>query len=297
MIQKSYTLEFLMPCFCAGANQAVAEVRAPAIRGQLRWWFRAFGGSATDERTVFGGVAGDASASTLTVRVDTVKRGSVWNPPAQLDIASNAYVYYFASVSGTTGKGAKGPRWTANGVVPPKSTFRLTILQRRTLAHPLQQQFDRALRCFLQLGAIGLRATRGLGSFVCHDAPFDPAILDEIRQLGFHTEHRQTALTSEDQIAREIGSLLKGTRKATGYKYDTASPFGASSPRQTSAVYFRPVRSQVQSGNCTLVIFEAPHKRVLGQASRKQVVVGQTPSKLVKPAATGGQRRGDYGRR
>lgn len=63
MIQKTYTLEFLMPCFCAGADQARAEIRAPAIRGQLRWWFRALGGSAADERTVFGGVAGTASAS------------------------------------------------------------------------------------------------------------------------------------------------------------------------------------------------------------------------------------------
>jgi len=284
MIQRTYTLEFLMPCFCAGANQAHAEVRASSIRGQIRWWFRALGGSASDERAVFGGVAGDASTSALTIRIDAVKRGPEWKLPKPLDIASNAYVYYFASVSGASQRGTIGLRWTEKGVIPPKSTFCLTILQRRTLTQPLQQQLDRALECFLQLGAIGLRVSRGLGSFVCYESPFKQTILDDIRQFDFRTESHPTPLNSEDQIAREIGSLLKGTRKATGYKYDAPSPFGASNPRQTSAVYFRPVRSQSPSGNCILVIFEAPHQRVLGQASRKQLVVGQTPSRFVKPA-------------
>lgn len=298
MIRKIYTLEFITPCFCAGAAPAKAEIRAPSIRGQLRWWFRALGGTASDEGAVFGSVAGDAKASALTIRLDGIKHGPAWPIPTDLDIASNAYVYYFASVSGTIGKGAKGPRWTSDGVIPPKSTFHLIILQKRGLPPTLQLQFDLTLRCFLQLGAIGLRATRGLGSFFCHEVPFTPAILDEIRERGFNVEHRQDALNNEDQIAREIGSLLKGTRKATGYKFDTPSPFGTSIPqRQTSAVYFRPVRSQAQSNNCNLVVFEAPHQRVLGKASQKQAIVGQNPSKLVKPAPTSGDHYRRHGGR
>jgi CRISPR type III-B/RAMP module RAMP protein Cmr1 len=296
MTQKTYTLEFITPCFCAGADPSRAEIRAPSIRGQLRWWFRALGGNPADETKVFGSVAGDAKASAITIRLDEIKNAPPWTPPADLDIASDAYVYYFASVSGTSSKGAKGPRWTSNGAIPPKSTFRLIILQKRGLPQPLQEQFDCAVRCFLQLGAIGLRVTRGLGSFFCHEQPFTSTILEEINTRGFNTEHRQVKLKNEDEIAREIGSLLKGTRKATKYKFDTPSPFGMSTPRQTSAIYFRPVRSLDQSNQCTLVIFEAPHQRVLGKSSQKKPVIGQTPSKLEKPAPARGDGKRRYDR-
>jgi hypothetical protein len=281
MKQQTYTLELLTPCFCAGANQAVAEIRAPAIRGQLRWWFRALGGSAADERTVFGGVAGTASASSLVIRISGLKPGPAWQTPRIDPNSPDSYVWHFASVSGKapgSGRSSLGPRWTTSGAIPPKTTFTLHLLQRRSLPPVLQAQLDLALRCFLQLGAIGLRATRGLGSFICHEHPFSPAILAEIKEKFFSSEHRSTPpLTSVDQIAKEIGGLLKGTRKATGMGYKTSSPFGNSSPRQTSAIYFRPVRTDPKTNACTLVIFEAPHARVLGPASmRPQPVVGHT---------------------
>ncbi len=56
MIIKTYNIELLTPCFCAGADQTKAEIRAPSIRGQLRWWFRALGGTPQGEKEVFGGV-------------------------------------------------------------------------------------------------------------------------------------------------------------------------------------------------------------------------------------------------
>ncbi|TAE90912.1 MAG: type III-B CRISPR module RAMP protein Cmr1 [Verrucomicrobia bacterium] len=44
MIISHYQLEIITPCFCAGADQGIAEIRAASIRGQLRWWFRVLGG-------------------------------------------------------------------------------------------------------------------------------------------------------------------------------------------------------------------------------------------------------------
>lgn len=45
MKRASLEIEFVTPCFLAGADQtAAAEWRAASIRGQLRWWFRAVAG-------------------------------------------------------------------------------------------------------------------------------------------------------------------------------------------------------------------------------------------------------------
>jgi CRISPR type III-B/RAMP module RAMP protein Cmr1 len=293
-----YSLEFLMPCFCAGADQGRAEVRASSIRGQLRWWFRALGGSSAEEREVFGGVAGTASSSSLNVRI---KDSHIlpWSPPQSLDIGSNSYVYHFARVSGTEGKGADGPRWNSAGAIGPRSTFKLELLQRRPVSPPLQARLDLAVRCFLQLGTIGLRATRGLGSFVCHEQPFTDAIVSEIRECGFRAELRDEPPVSYDEIAKLIGRLVKGTRKSSGWKIDTMSkrpistpsPFGSSSPRQTSAVYFRPVRRRREAATCELVVFEAPQHRVLGDESRKPSVVGHAQSRLVKADPVSSPRR------
>lgn len=282
MKAATYNLEFLTPCFCAGADQAKAEIRASSVRGQLRWWFRALGGTATDERAIFGGVAGAASSSSLVVRVQALAPAP-WSPPSFTQNDPESYIWYFASVSGTTGNGAKGPRWTPAGALGSGTTFQLHFLQRRSLAPTLQAQLDLALKCFLQLGAIGLRATRGLGTFTCREEPFTPAILESLQSRNFFCESRPAILPSPSAIAREIGSLVQGSRKKNNMKADGPSPFGSSSPRQTSAIYFRPVRASSQSKDCILIVFEAPHARVLGRESDRPRVIGHTPSRIQKP--------------
>jgi CRISPR type III-B/RAMP module RAMP protein Cmr1 len=291
MKKSTYTLEFITPCFCAGADPGRAEIRGSAIRGQLRWWFRVLGGTPSEEQQVFGSVAGSGNASSLMVRIEDIEMGKPWSPPSQLDINSNAYVYYFASVSGAITKGSTGPRWKSQGAIAPGTKAKLTILQKRPLEPALQGRFDQALNCFLKLGAIGLRATRGLGAFTCHERRFEVSVLQDLTAAGFHFEELPKELTSVDAIAKEIGSFLKGTRKATGMKFDSASPFGSSSPRQTSAIYFRPV-SKAGRPNCwTILVFEAPQERVLDSASRRaQTVVGQDPSRLTRPDPNSGKR-------
>ena len=72
MISSSHTFECITPCFCAGADQAKAEIRSSAIRGALRWWFRALGGSADAETEVFGG-SKPVTASSVLIRVSGVR--------------------------------------------------------------------------------------------------------------------------------------------------------------------------------------------------------------------------------
>jgi hypothetical protein len=177
--------------------------------------------------------------------------------------------------------------------LPAGTTFKLHIFFRRELPAPLVAKFDNALKAFLALGGIGLRVTRGLGAFTCAEFPF-AANEQCIRQIlatgGFQFEKRSEKFPSFESAIKEIGTLLKGTRKAQRWKINSQngveipSPFGASAPRQTSAIYFRPV-SAGATKELLLIVFEAPHERVLGPESRKESIIGIAPSKLVHAIA------------
>ncbi len=287
MKNASYSLEFLTPCFCAGANQAVAEIRAPAIRGQLRWWFRVLGGSPADERAIFGTAAGDRGvSSSLTVRCRLLDVRP-WRLPQFNPNDVESYVYYFASVSGTTTKGAKGPRWAAGAMLGPGTRIQVEFLQRRPLESRLQTALDQTVEAFLAIGSIGLRATRGLGAFHATDSASQKsvvpseALLNRLRSAKFATERRPGSYTDDVAVAKAIGSLVKGTRTQQNWKAGkTPSPLGDSSPRQTSAIVFRPIRSEDGRG-LRLFVFEAPHDRILGPSSRRS-----TPS-VGKPSPEG----------
>ncbi len=280
MKKETYNLLTLMPLFCAGANQAVAEIRPSSIRGQLRWWFRALGGGRTEEREVFGGIASreeNIRSSAVVIRVSDIKRGNPWQPPKVNPNSSSSYVWFFAS------KSADGTRWTSEAVIPPGTTFTLQVIRRRKIASPL---FDDALACFLMLGGIGLRITRGLGSFHCEEHPFDLQVLRPILDTAHFAIEECGVSGDVNKMADKIGSLVKGTRKSKGWINDMKkgaeipSPLGTSLERQTSAIYFRPIKD---GNTLRLVAFEAPHDRVLGSPSRRPVkTVGREPTQLLE---------------
>lgn len=277
MKAMSYELEFITPAFLAGADQGQAELRAASIRGALRWWFRVLGGTKAEEAAVFGGVHDGARRSKVIVRVEIITRGEAWTPPQFSANDLSSYVWHFAKVS------TNMSRWSSDGVLPPGTRWRLSILQRGACS----QKFEEALKCFLVLGSFGLRATRGLGAFVLRD-PITCSVNEAreiIQRAGFAVEEKEISKAS---FAETIGSLVKGTRKDQGWINDsknhneTPSPMGtSSSPRQTSAIRFRPV--EMNDGHWRLVVFSPPYERVLGEDSRigKAIVVGGKPSKLV----------------
>jgi hypothetical protein len=142
---STYRLEFITPLFSRGAYDDRPEIRPPSIRGQLHWWFRALGGSWGDERQIFGGVHGGATASKVVVRV--------------------------SNVNGQTGSVNTLPH-KEGGAASPKLAYRagthldLHILTRLGGLDVRQQAaFERTLEAWLLLGTLGLRATRAAGSF------------------------------------------------------------------------------------------------------------------------------------
>jgi len=279
MKTDTYSLTVLTPCFCSGANQAIAEIRPSAIRGQLRWWFRALGGDRFAEREIFGGIArqeADIRSSAIIIRVSDITPGPPWQPPRVDQNNPSSYVWFFASRS------ADGIRWKSEAVLSPGTCFKLHVIRRRAFASSL---FEKALACFLALGSVGLRATRGLGAMSCKEHPFRMDTVEPIlRNSGFAIED-QGATGNLDATVKKIGALVKGTRKDKGWRNDlkhgeeTPSPMGTSITRQTSAIYFRPVED---GGGLRLIVFEAPHDRILDESSRKpSKTVGQRPSQLV----------------
>jgi len=106
MKTQTFQLELITPCFCGGAEpEKQAEIRAPSIRGQLRWWFRTLGGfkspsnqgmSVRDqEALIFGSTAGDVGqAGKLLVRVTSPQPKSVPANADDMDAGMNTPLGY-----------------------------------------------------------------------------------------------------------------------------------------------------------------------------------------------------------
>lgn len=194
-------LTFITPLFSKGSYDDLPEIRPPSIRGQLHWWFRALGGQAADEKAVFGGLQNGPAASKVVVRVSNVNGGKKeWNtlPHKQRAQASPKTAY----APGTT--------------CDLHFSYRLGGLSAR-----LQESFDRALEAWLLLGTLGLRGTRGAGSFVwTGERPTPPASLADYRErcaallhsapLRYHIIDQPFGTAEE---AREVASDTIGGRE------------------------------------------------------------------------------------
>ena len=163
---ESFQLELITPCFCGGAEpEKQAEIRAPSIRGQLRWWFRTLGGfkslapmSVRDqEAMIFGTTAGDeGQAGKLILRVASQTLAEAANAD-DLEAGMGTPLGYalFPLRSSRDGDGKRGILGT--GV-----SFRLTLLWRGS--PDVWSSLRSLVLAWANLGAMGFRARRGFGS-------------------------------------------------------------------------------------------------------------------------------------
>lgn len=271
MNRKVYHIEFLTPCFCAGSEQTTAELRPPTIRGQLRWWFRALGGTSAEERIVFGGVQGkDPASSTVAVRILKQPVGGErdWHTKIpQQGIEARAYLLGFFC--------GRTHRLQGNGALAPGSRAEVEVILKRPPTPRLQQ----AVRVFFSIGALGFRSTRAAGALACDEhaltTPSWEALAGELHAAGFHA-----TLVGHDfgndwvDLIRFAGTLLKtqlrGSREGLGIGAGRngrqPNALGAAEPRQASVLHLRPVRID---SRLRLALIEAPHARILGQDARR----------------------------
>lgn len=270
---ESFNIEIITPCFCAGADQNKAEIRVPSIRGQLRWWFRALGYGREAETQVFGAAGtGDPVASAIALRVTDIKYGPVWENQFRLQLGSNgAYIWYFAGEANAKKRWWQTPQPKNNrqagvlssaGHLPPGTTFNLLVAQRRKLSSENLIKWNSALEAFCRFGALGMRATRGMGNITCDNYQQD--YVERAQELlvpaGFTVKWDGKSFRNWEQALFQAEKWLKNKlRKDHPSKRKT--PLGSASPRQTSAVSFRIIK--ITPETYKLLIFEAPHERVL----------------------------------
>ncbi len=242
-------IEVLTPLFNRGAYQDTPEIRVPSIRGMVRWWFRALGGSPDEEKLVFGGMkkfgqrtANDVMASRLVFRVSKVTAHKANPDPATLPHKQG-------------------------GQASPRAAFQAgakLTLQVFSRFEPLPSELERkainALEVWTLLGSLGLRANRGGGSLWPSNAPNSPEELKQrLKQLG---------CTWPVYLApASVGNTWLDLQKAATdtVQNGPANIFGSVRPhRQSSPLKLKVVRLD---GQLRLLI-TAPEERIISEAQR-----------------------------
>ncbi len=266
MTTSKYTFECITPCFCTGENQAVRELRPASIRGSLRWWFRALGGSAELETQTFGG-ANPITASAVQIRVDKIEARAIGQLPPVRGIDPLSYILYFPSVSGAK----KGMRWTKDACYGTGTTFELHIRQLRALSKAAQQKLDEAIAAFRCYGSVGMHITRGLGAIQDSSTTDESWIStdESLKERGFVIRKSNKSHDTWDSVLKEAGQWLQNDlRKEFGAGGNRTTALGSAQPvRQTSAIYLRPIK---KNGKLLFAAFEAPHAKVLGDVSKRR---------------------------
>lgn len=204
------TMELITPSFCAGADQSVAEIRAPSIRGELRWWFRTLGGIQKEEQAIFGGIAGEEGiSSAVVVRVSEIKRGK----EESRDLPGNQKFFTMS-------------RNRDDAMIPAGRQFQLKIFLRRNIE---KQNLNRAIKAMVLFGAIGLRSNRGCGAIQSVKRPSKAEVdvlMDELKQYKFscfgmdeQSDACAASCVIEEKLKtfRENCGIQKNSRNAMGF--------------------------------------------------------------------------------
>lgn len=213
MTTQSVTLELITPCFCAGADPSKAEIRAPSIRGQLRWWFRVLGGFKSlptdlrsQESMIFGSISGDSGrAGLLTTRVGNEKLQKSVKDSSQLGhpaFSGPAYLTFPVQ--------SRNNQYNGRGVIDGGSFDLLTIWRGNpTLNEPLKA----LISVFGHLGSLGFRGRRAMGALAFKEAP--PMSLANALE-AFNAPNsiivKKMAANSPTDAISKLGSWLKACR-------------------------------------------------------------------------------------
>jgi len=168
-MEKIIKARVITPIFISGSNQKEAEMRAPSIKGVLRFWFRAGFGEFSDkmiekEEKIFG-----SKEKPCVFQIRTTQLNSdTFNPPSYRGYPEISYLLPFL-------KGRK--------VIPEKREFDISLkFYKGAKDNDIKAVFG-SLWLLFWLGAIGSRARRGFGSIL-------PAEDMEIEGLNFLPEEK-----------------------------------------------------------------------------------------------------------
>lgn len=215
MKTETFHLELITPCFCGGAEpEQQAEIRAPSIRGQLRWWFRTLGGFKSlapmsvreQEAMIFGTTAGDeGQAGRLTIRLVSQQPKPSRVNADDLNASMNTPIGYALFPLRRFGD-SDGRR----GVVAGGSQLNLKILWRGN--RKLWQAICQLVAVWGHLGCLGFRGRRSFGALQLQQPnyPLQDALLHFQRSSGIQI--KQLDMAEHTDPASEAARLLRWYR-------------------------------------------------------------------------------------
>jgi len=198
-------LKLITPAFCGGAiPETQAEIRAPSIRGQLRWWFRVLGGlkslsgkSVKDQESlIFGSVSGTAMASQLIVRVKNVGDSKLISKVVREAPGQNTEEGYFLFPLRNQGKAC----------FDSTPDFELILLWKgdKRIVDDI-----RALgTVFGHLGSLGFRSRRAMGALAFVD---DKPDLE--KAFSFFSNPNAVIIKQLDQNGKNSGECISSLAK------------------------------------------------------------------------------------
>lgn len=219
MKAETFHLELITPCFCAGAEpDQQAEIRAPSIRGQLRWWFRTLGGFKSlapkpvkdQESLVFGSTAGNkGQAGKLIVRVVSHGLKSEIRDGQEIGHRNFSDPAYLTFPIQTRERDGQKIGYSGRGVIV-KGSFKLHLVWRGE-----QRLWDdvRALATvFGHFGSLGFRGRRAMGALGFEkNHPLLSGVFNRFNQPCAVTVRTLGVFTS-DKMVGELGGWLKRWR-------------------------------------------------------------------------------------
>jgi CRISPR-associated protein Cmr1 len=171
MRKLTATFRIVTPMFISGADQTKAELRAPSIKGALRFWWRALNWSRLnneknlnqnevlkalrrEERLLFGD-ADDSGQSRILIKLDKELVGSVSGDQLLDNDQRRKYLGY-----GLFTMGEIRQRFA----IKEDETFNIDILLKRNVTEGQHQQLIDSIKLLGMLGGVGSRCRRGFGS-------------------------------------------------------------------------------------------------------------------------------------
>lgn len=187
MPQQTFECEVITPLFLGGADaRGVPELRAPSMRGAMRYWYRALLGGAklpgelalhalhSIESDLFGEAEGGGTLATRlrtkgTQPIQPYERDrAIRTPDGDFLPTGKDYLLWSMSSTGKPGTHRSQP---ARQYIEPGTMF--DIILSATLDKTALKKGEAAFWLLANLGAVGARANRGAGSFhaTSNDSP------------------------------------------------------------------------------------------------------------------------------
>jgi CRISPR-associated protein Cmr1 len=197
MKTEKFQLDLVSSYFVRGASNnanSKPELRAPAFRGVLRYWFRA----------VAGGVIGERALDDIK-KLETAVFGSTDSgSPIRLRVVQKELIHSIKLL-------LPGDQRTKRESFDPNQTFTVIISANANVSETVWDAFLSIFRVFVAFGGAGVRARRGYGAFQFSHSP-----LRDTEHWKTHvTSVAQNALTSIRVLAETFGITVQPTL-ATG---------------------------------------------------------------------------------